>query len=99
MGSRGMATELVHITILPDGPLCNCGQSGHLEALSSGPAIARYVFQQLENGAKSSIKTSSLTSKEIAEAALQGDELCLSAFKRAGTYLGIAIANFIQIFN
>ena len=44
-----MATELGHITILPDGPLCNCGQAGHLEALFSGPAIARYILQQLEN--------------------------------------------------
>lgn len=100
MGSRGMATELGHITILPDGPLCNCGQAGHLEALSSGPAIAQYVLQQLENGAKSSLKkTPPPTSKKIAAAALQGDELSLSAYKRAGTYLGIAIANYIQIFN
>ena len=100
MGSRGMATEFGHITILPDGPLCSCGKAGHLEALSSGPAIARYFLQQLENGAKSSLKQSPPpTSKEIAIAALQGDELSLSAYKRAGIYLGIAIANYIQIFN
>jgi glucokinase len=100
MGSRGMATELGHITVLPDGPLCSCGQAGHLEAISSGPAIARYVQQQAKNGVQSSIKiTAQTTSKEIAEAALEGDGLCLSAFKRAGTYLGIAIANFIHIFN
>ncbi len=100
MGSRGMATELGHITILPDGPLCNCGKHGHLEALSSGPAIAKFVLDQLANGVMSSLKkTSHLTSKEVAEAALQGDALCLTAFKRAGNYLGIAIANYIQIFN
>ena len=100
MGSRGMATELGHITILPDGPICSCGQAGHLEALSSGPAIAQYVRQQLENGTKSSVKEmTTLTSKEIADAALKGDELCLAAYERAGKYLGIAIANYIQIFN
>jgi glucokinase len=100
MGSCGMATELGHITILPDGPICSCGQVGHLEAISSGPAIAKYVLQQSKNGVRSSLKiTEQVTSKEIAEAALLGDDLCLSAFQRAGTYLGIAIANFIHIFN
>ena len=100
MGSRGMATELGHITILPDGPICSCGQAGHLEALSSGPAIAQFVRQQLENGTKSSVKEmATLTSKEIADAAFKGDELCLAAYERAGKYLGIAIANYIQIFN
>jgi len=95
-----MATELGHITILPDGPLCNCGQSGHLETFSSGPAIARHFLEKLTNGVKSSLKKTPLpTSKEIAAAALQGVELSLSAFKRAGTYLGIAIANYLQIFN
>jgi glucokinase len=100
MGSRGMATELGHITILPDGPICSCGHAGHLEAISSGPAIARYVRLQAKNGVQSSlIITEQITSKEIAEEALLGDELCLSAFERAGSYLGIAIANFIHIFN
>jgi glucokinase len=100
MGSRGMATELGHTIVLPNGPICSCGQAGHLEAISSGPAIARYVQQQVNNGVQSSLKlTAQITSKEIAEAAFRGDELCISAFERAGTYLGIAIANFIHIFN
>jgi len=100
MGSSGMATKLGHTTILPDGPLCNCGKTGHLEALSSGSAIARYVLDQIKNGTKSSLNLAPLpTSKEIAEAALQGDDLRMTAYKRAGYYLGIAIANYIQIFN
>jgi glucokinase len=99
-GTRGMATELGHITILPDGPLCTCGQYGHLEALSSGTAIAGFVLEQLAKKVKSSLdQTKKPTSIEIAEEARKGDALCLTAFKRAGTYLGIALANYIQIFN
>ena len=50
LGVNGMAAELGHITILPDGPMCSCGQRGHLEAFASGTAIARYVAEQLALG-------------------------------------------------
>ena len=50
LGSRGLAAELGHVTVIPDGPLCSCGQRGHLEAVSSGPAIARWVEQELKPG-------------------------------------------------
>ena len=49
-GYHGLATELGHTIIDPDGPVCSCGFKGHLEAFSSGPAIVRYVLQQLEAG-------------------------------------------------
>ena len=99
-GSRGMATELGHITLLPDGPLCNCGHRGHLEALSSGPAIARFVLDQLQNGVASTLPYDpNLSSKEVAEAARKGDPLAKKAFDRAGEYLGLALSNFIHIFN
>jgi len=99
-GSQGMATEMGHVTILPEGPLCSCGHHGHLEALASGPAIARYVREQLENGVKSILTNdSTITSKEIASAAHKGDKLAKAAFNRAGEYLGIAISNYIHIFN
>lgn len=100
IGSRGMATELGHVTLLPDGPLCSCGHQGHLEALSSGPAIARYVQEQLKNGVSSILMMDpNLSSKEIAEAARKGDMLANSAFQRAGEFLGLGLANYIHIFN
>ncbi len=49
-GSRGMATELGHVTVLPGGPVCSCGVSGHLEAVASGPAIAKYIKEQVACG-------------------------------------------------
>ena len=99
-GSRGMATEIGHTTILPDGPLCSCGQKGHLEALSSGTAIARFVREEINNGKNSALTgMNNFSSKEVAQAALAGDDLCLSAFHQAGTYLGKSIANLLHVFN
>ena len=70
-GYRGMATELGHITVLPDGPVCSCGVKGHLEAVASGTAIAKYVSEQIAAGRKSSLGSGVLTARQISEAAGQ----------------------------
>jgi glucokinase len=98
VGSKGLGAELGHVTILPDGPLCSCGQRGHLEALSSGPGIADFVTEQLAQGHKT-ILVGHPDAKHIAEAALKGDALAQEAFERAGYYLGLMIANYLMIFN
>jgi glucokinase len=99
-GCRGMAAELGHLTVLPDGPLCSCGQYGHLEAIASGPAIARYVSERVRAGRTSYFSSDSLiTAREVASAARQGDQLSLEAFSYAGKYLGRAVADFLHIFN
>ncbi len=100
-GVDGLGAELGHVTVLADGPLCGCGHRGHLEALSSGTAIAKYVDDQLKDESTvSSLRSSSTrTAKTIAAAAQSGDELAISAFNRAGRYLGIGVASFLHIFN
>jgi glucokinase len=99
-GSRGNATELGHITVLPGGPLCSCGVAGHLEAVASGHAIARYFHQQVAAGRPSSLlPTPDLTARDVAEAAHQGDELAKEIFTRAGGFIGQAVADFLHIFN
>jgi glucokinase len=99
-GFRGMGAELGHMTINPDGPLCGCGQRGHIESFSSGPAIARYVAEQLTAGQKSSLQgEADISAAQIADAARAGDALGISAFERAGYYLGIAVANYLAIFD
>lgn len=98
-GYRGMATELGHITVLPDGPICSCGVRGHLEAVASGPAIAKYVSEQLSSGRKSSLGSGVLTARQISEAAQQGDELAKEAFIRAGEFIGQATADLLHVFN
>ena len=98
-GFRGMATELGHITVEPDGPVCSCGVHGHLEAVASGPAIAKYVCEQIAAGRKSSLGCGPLTARQISEAAQQGDELAREAFVRAGEFIGQATADFLHMFN
>lgn len=100
LGHRGLAAELGHVTILPGGPLCSCGQRGHLEAIASGPGIAHFVNEKLAEGRTSILRpTTALSSREIADAARAGDELALSAFAYAGEYLGQALADYLHIFN
>lgn len=99
-GYHGLATELGHTIVEPDGPLCSCGFAGHLEAFSSGPAIVKYVIRELEVGASSSLHLGEIiTARVVAAAAAKGDELAISAYKRAGDYLGIGVANFLVAFD
>jgi len=100
LGAHGLAAELGHVTVIPDGPLCGCGKRGHLEAVTSGPAIARWVEQELSQGIPSSLSMNKpVTAKDVSLAASKGDELAQAALARGGTYLGIAIANYLHIFN
>jgi len=100
LGVRGLAAELGHITVIPDGPLCGCGQRGHLEAVAAGPAIASWVEQELSQGIPSSLaKGKPITAKDVSEAAIQGDELAKAALARSATYIGTAVADFLHIFN
>lgn len=98
VGSQGLGAELGHVTIDPHGPLCSCGQHGHLEAFSSGTGIAAYVAEQLAAGRRSSLSSKS-DARAIALAAGKGDGLANEAFQRAGYYLGLGIANYLMIFN
>lgn len=100
LGARGLAGELGHVTVMSDGPLCACGQRGHLEAVAAGPAIARWVQEQVQQGAATSVAAEDhLTARHIAAAALQGDPLCLAALERAGRFIGQALADYTHIFN
>ena len=100
LGAQGLAAELGHITVMPDGPMCGCGHRGHLEAFSSGTGIANWVKEQISQGVPSSLpKDCPLTARMVSEAAKQGDHLSIMALERAGSFLGRAIADFLHIFN
>ena len=99
-GYHGLAAELGHTIVDPDGPPCSCGFNGHLESFSSGPAIVKYVLKEVESGIKSSLKHDpNLNARQIADAASHGDALAISAYRRAGEYLGIAVASFLHAFD
>lgn len=100
LGENGLAAELGHIPVILDGPVCSCGKKGHLEAVSSGPAIVNYYNQLLQATNSSSRKSKPLnTAQEIADLAQNGDERAKQSYSRSGRYLGMALAGFIHIFN
>ena len=104
-GSGGLATELGHMTIDPSGPRCNCGNTGCLEALASGTAIARAAVERIQCGEASTITrlaTSDLgrvTAETVQTAAISGDKLARDVIERAGRDLGIGITNLLHLFN
>jgi len=99
-GFHGLAAELGHTTVLPDGPLCGCGKRGHVEAIASGTGIAAYVRGKIAAGSASSLESKkNFNARDVAGAAQQGDALALEAFEKAGFYLGLAVANFLAAFD
>jgi glucokinase len=96
------AGEVGHITILPDGPLCRCGERGCLETLCSGTGIARRARERLATGAESSMTEHAggpdrVTAKIVAEAALEGDPLAVEIWDETISYLAIGIGSIISI--
>ena len=88
-GSHGSAGEIGHAAVDPfSGVKCKCGNTGCLEMFASATAIVRMAR---ELGMKQT------TAQEVYQAGRDGDELALSVFKRFGMYLGIGLANLINI--
>jgi len=104
-GIGGIAGEFGHITIDEAGPRCNCGNYGCLETLASGPAISRRARQAIEEGVVSLIeklaegKLEDITPEIVVEATKRGDKLAFNIMEKTGEYLGIGIADMINIFN
>ncbi|MHB1335344.1 MAG: ROK family protein [Candidatus Humimicrobiaceae bacterium] len=103
-GSMGLAGELGHITVSEDGPLCNCGNKGCLEAIASGPGILKRAREGIKNGIVTSISKEinndfeNLTVEIISKAANEGDKYAYYLINRTGEYIGIAIAAALNLF-
>lgn len=99
-GASDTAGEIGHVVVDPAGPVCSCGRRGHLEGIAAGPAIARWTEEQLRAGRASVLAgRQGLSAREVAEAADAGDELAQEAFRRAGRYLGWAVAGLLNLLN
>ena len=104
-GANDSAGEVGHQILLPDGPPCGCGKSGCLEALCSGPAIARRA--QAAVSAQPDTKILELTqgridrvkSEHVLQAARAGDSLAISIMEETAYYMGWGIANLVNILN
>lgn len=101
-GTTGAAGEIGHLTIDEDGPLCNCGNHGCLEAYAGGHAIAQQGRAFAESGRRTllaDIPTEKITALDVAEAARRGDIPSQEILRRAGTSIGIALAGLVNLFN
>jgi glucokinase len=100
-GVDGAAAEIGHMCVDPFGGVaCTCGSRGCLEVFASATAIVRMTREASPRYPESVLNaSSSLTAESIFDAGLQGDELALEIFRRMGVYLGIGLANLINILN
>ncbi len=104
-GAEGMAGEIGHTVIDPQGPLCLCGKRGCLERLASGPYIAQQAKTQLRAQPQrgSLLQTLAggmdLTAEQVSQAALQGDSLAWDVLERAAWALGVGIGNVANLIN
>lgn len=104
-GINGMAGEIGHQTLVPYGPRCGCGHRGCLEALASGTAIARQARERVAHGVPTLMADLAggaperITAKLVAEAANQGDVEAQEILAEAMNYLGIGMANLVNLFN
>ena len=99
-GHDGFAGELGHVTaIRNNGRLCGCGKSGCLETYASATGVARSAREILETSSKVSllrnIAVESITSKDVFDAAMQGDEVAKEIFNYTGKILGECLADFV----
>lgn len=103
-GMTGMAGELGHTTVDPQGVKCGCGNQGCLEQYASATAVKRMALEAIARGeapelAKAMNRDPEFSAKAIHQMALQGDKPARQIFRIVGQSLGIALANVINIFN
>lgn len=103
VGGHGSGGEVGHIAVDLHNPHREQGNTGTLEELAAGPAIAYRARLRLEAGEPSLLRElvngdlERITAKEVNEAAQQGDALARAIFTEAGMYIGAAIVNLIYL--
>lgn len=99
-GAFGGAGEFGHTAVTTEGRFCDCGNRGCLETYVSFPGIVRNYREYAQiTTYNSSAGSSEQTLVEIVERARSGDQAAKAAMQRAGTLLGVSLANLINIFN
>ena len=105
LGAKGLAAELGHVCVDLNGPRCNCGNIGCIEAIAAGPAIAKTAVAKIQAGEHSvmpelvSGNLADVSAETVGQAAQMGDALAASIVLHAGRAIGAAIVNLLHAFN
>jgi glucokinase-like ROK family protein len=98
-GTRGGGGEFGHTVMDPDGPLCDCGKRGCLEAYVADLALVRAGREAAAQGRLGDVNPDELTVERVTELAQAGDEALRGIFAQAGRMLGMGVANLVNVFN
>lgn len=97
-GLKDGAGEVGHMTLIPDGPTCGCGNQGCLEALASGPSIARRAREVVATGRPSRLcEVQDITAADVSRLAGEGDAVAAEVWGETVTYLGLGVAAIVTI--
>jgi len=98
-GHDGFAGELGHMIVRRNGRMCGCGRQGCLETYTSATGVARtareYLTIRSDESSLRDLDIDTITSKDVFDAAVQGDKLSIEIFDITGEILGEAFANFV----
>jgi glucokinase-like ROK family protein len=104
-GSSNFAGEIGHTIVVPEGELCSCGNRGCLETVASGWALVKQAKCHISKGEKTLLLESckgnleAIDADMVFQAAHNGDKLATNLLNNASKYLGISIANLINLLN
>ena len=102
-GATGSAGEIGHMTYVPDGPECTCGNRGCIEVYAGTKGILKLAAERIENNPKSLIlkfvEDGKITPKSISEAAAAGDKGAISIWNETGERIGTVFASIINLLN
>lgn len=102
-GTGGSAGEVGHMTLIPmGGEQCGCNNTGCWETLASASAVVRNARSRMEHARRIGIPTvlkEPLDGKKVTDAALNGDAIASAVLEETGKFLGIGLANLVNLFN
>jgi predicted NBD/HSP70 family sugar kinase len=104
-GSEYAAGEFGHTHMIQDGPACKCGSFGCLEAIAGAAALEARIRKALAEGSSSEAlalaegDSSKISGWTVLKAAHLGDKTCSAIVEQAGNYLGLGLANLVNLFN
>jgi glucokinase len=103
-GMKGMAGELGHTMVIPDGHPCGCGSHGCLEQYASATAVVRMAKEAVAKGMSTAMANASrndveFSAKVVYQLAIQGDSAAQDVFNTVGKSLGVTLGTFVNALN